>query len=346
MIKRALFACAIIAGFLLPAVSFASPLSPLQASAIVGLLQAFQVDAATVAHVASILGLSSGTATAPPPSSTPVTVIPFVPPTGNIYPQSSLGYDISFATTIYPQPPFGFAIVGATRGKAFVHNDRLLGEFKLWSQFSSMTKPTFYLNLNAPYGSTAATSTMSSPKACAALFENTDAPLLQTTGTASSLAEGASSAGTAAYPEPTLCGSYNYGYNAAKDAVAYAKSNGATASMWWIDIEDANSWSENPAVNQASLQGAIDYLNSQGITAGIYSLHAMWNDIMGTAYTPPAQNVNGKSVLTPTWLPVGIATQVEATNDCNDRRSFIPTSPIWIIQYEADSTSVDQNIAC
>ncbi|HVM58738.1 MAG TPA: hypothetical protein VMT80_00160 [Candidatus Paceibacterota bacterium] len=344
MNKRAV-AISIIAtlGFFLPAVSFASPLSSLQASAIVGLLQAFQVDAATVAHIASILGLSSP-ADDPPPA--PVSIVPFVPPTGNFYPQSNLGYDISFATTIYPQPPFGFAVVGATRGKAFVHNDRFLGEFKLWSQFSSGTKPTFYLNLNAPYGSTAATSTMSAPKACAALFENANAPVLQTTGTASSLAAGASSAGTATYPEPTVCGSYNYGYNAAKDAVAYAKGNGATATMWWIDVEDANSWSENPAVNQAALQGAMDYLNSQGITAGIYSLHAMWNDIMGTAYTPPLQNVGGKSVLTPTWLPVGTATQVEATNDCNDRRSFIPTSPIWIIQYEADSTSVDQNIAC
>jgi hypothetical protein len=178
------------------------------------------------------------------------------------------------------------------------------------------------MNVNAPYGSTVLAN-IGTPKTC---------PVR---------AAGSSATST----EPTACEGYNYGYNAAKDAYAYATGAGVASSLWWLDIEEANSWSTDVAVNDATIQGAIDYLNTQGIRVGIYSMPYMWRDIAGEGFTP-SQAINGNAVSIPTWLPVGIKTLVGAINSCVTKTSFIPGSPIWLIQYVANSTAIDQNIAC
>ena len=118
-----------------------------------------------------------------------------------------------------------------------------------------------------------------------------------------------------------------------------------TQSLLWLDIEEANSWSDNTALNAQVIQGAIDYLNTQNIRAGIYSVPYMWKRIAGAGFSP-AESLNSANSPVPTWFPIGINTQVGATNACLTRASFIPGSPVWIIQYVADSTAVDQNIAC
>ena len=71
----------------------------------------------------------------------------------------------------------------------------------------------------------------------------------------------------------------------------------------------------------------------------------MWRAISGSSFSP-AQSLLGKGVTTPTWFPIGIATQIKALNACFNNNPLIPGSPVWIIQYVADSTAVDQNIAC
>lgn len=237
-----------------------------------------------------------------------------------VYAPSALGFDISFNSRSYPYERFNFGIVGVSGGKAFKHNDRLASEYA-WARAGTFTAPTVYMNLNAPYGSTVA-GHVSSPKACP--------------GTATT---------TAVAGEPNECEGYNYGYNAAQDAVSYAKSMGVSSPIWWLDIEEANSWSATTTVNGATIQGAIDYLNAQGIQAGVYSMAYMWRDIAGKDFAP-TQTINGKKVVIPTWLPIGIATQTKATNACVTRQSFIPGSPIWLIQYVANSTAVDQNLSC
>ena len=281
------------------------------ANAFVDLLTSFTVDTVATTPV-----------TAP---STPVFTRPDT--SGSPYTSSTLGYDISYNTRSYPEIGFGFAVVGITAGKAYAYNDRAQSEYS-FAQFGS-TRPTFYLNLNAPYGSTATSANMSAPHVCDTLFGAT------TTS--------ASSGGT--YPEPTVCASYNYGYNTAKGAYTYATSVNVSSMLWWLDIEEANSWSSNVAVNTATMQGAIDYLNSKSIRVGIYSVPYMWRAIAGNSFSP-VQSLSGTSVTTPTWFPIGIATQVKALNACLNNNPLIPSSPVWIIQYEADSTAVDQNIAC
>ena len=236
------------------------------------------------------------------------------------YFSSTLGYDLSFNTLAYPAESFGFAVVGVTGGKAFVHNARIFSEYQ-WTKFAAKTAATLYMNLNAPYGSTVVANIIT-PKTCPPR----------------ALGESATST------EPTACEGYNYGYNAAKDSYAYATGAGVASSLWWLDIEEANSWSATSTVNDATIQGAIDYLNSQNIRVGIYSVPNMWETIAGTYV--PTQLLGGITTPTPTWFPIGVTNLVGAINTCITISSFILGSPVWVVQYEANSTAVDQNIAC
>ena len=310
-----------IACFALPSVASASTLSSGQVQAIIGLLEAFNVGQSTVARVKQALGIPktsvsssrTGVADPPAPSQPPA---PHVPAIGSAYPSSNIGFDLSYNALSYPAGHFSFGIVGVSGGKAFVHNDRLVSEYS-WAHVGAIA-PTVYMNLNAPYGSAVAGNT-DTPKSCPT--------------------QGASGA------EPTACEGYNYGFNAAKDAYAYAKDHAVTSALWWIDIEEANSWSPNTAVNDATIQGAIDYLNTQGVRAGIYSVARMWNNIAGNNFVP-AQTINGQAVSVPAWMPIGISNLVSAINACATDASFIPGGPIWLVQYVANSTAVDQNVSC
>ncbi len=306
--------------FAVPSSASAAPLSSGQVQAIVGLLKAFNVDQSTVVRVEQALGVSpvltSGNQTNVPGLSDPPPPAPHIPPVGSPYPSSNVGFDLSYNALSYPSGRFSFGIIGISGGKAFVHNSRLASEYS-WTQFGTIA-PTVYMNLNAPYGSTVAEN-IAAPKSC---------PMPATTST-----------------EPTACEGYNYGYNAAKDAYAYAKSAHVSSKLWWLDIEEANSWSPDTTVNDATIQGAIDYLNTQGARAGIYSVARMWRDIAGSNFAP-VQTVDGQAVPVPTWVPIGISNLVNALNICATGTSFVPGSPIWIVQYVANSTAVDQNVSC
>ncbi len=329
-LKTSLASLVIAFGLLSPSAVSAAGLNSTQVNAILGLLRAFGAEEKIVANVSLALGVSMEAASTVSPSQTQATTTSYVRPStlGSMYPSSGVGFDLSYDTKNYPQPPFGFAVIGVTAGKAFTTNARLANEFN-WATLSSAVRPTFYLNLNAPYGSSATTANVSGPRKCETLF--------------GAAVTSASSGGT--YPEPTPCAAYNYGYNTAKHAYAYVSNQANVSSpFWWLDIEEANSWSDNTAVNDEVIQGAIDYLNTKDIRVGIYSVPYMWKNIAGLDFTP-TQNAKGQTSI-PTWFPIGISTQVKALNACLNRASFIPGSPVWIIQYELDRTSVDQNVAC
>src|SRR5579859_7134959 len=155
------------------------------------------------------------------------------------YTSSQVGNDIS-----YPQcsannsPQNAFGIVGVTGGRAFTGNACLSKEFT-WA--STLTSPrSLYMNLNIPIGLTASQG-MTGPY------------------------------GNCAQNQP-LCQSENYGYNAAQYAFNYAANQHISSPMWWLDIEVANSWSPNPILNQATINGAADFFTGRsGMAVGIYS---------------------------------------------------------------------------
>ncbi len=134
------------------------------------------------------------------------------------------------------------------------------------------------------------------------LFLNAPAP----TSTIDQSGPGGTCSKDAAGPKE-VCLAYNYGYNAALDAVSYASSKGASAALWWLDIEndacapgewnDAGNgewWSCDQHLNAETIQGALDGLHHDKLAAGIYSTSIQWKGITG-GYTP-----SGAAV--PLWI--------------------------------------------
>ena len=198
----------------------------------------------------------------------------------------TVGYDISYPQcgSPFPRDP-AFGIVGVNRGIVFSANPCLgagSGSSELaWAGlhaglYANTGNPGPQLSSHWPAG-------QNSPRVCAA-----------------------------AQPDTADC-AYDYGWNAAADAYATAVSAyislgwaepGATrtpvANSWWLDVETANSWRTNTALNVAALQGGADYLRSVGAASvGFYSTSTMWSQITGsaTAFAAYGSWVAGASTL-------------------------------------------------
>jgi hypothetical protein len=94
------------------------------------------------------------------------------------------------------------------------------------------------------------------------------------------------------------CIAYNYGYNGGKNALAWASHEGASSAIWWIDVENSTLspddyshlssgeyWSHSTALNDETIQGAIDALRSVGALVGMYSTSVQYPKIAGN-YVP------------------------------------------------------------
>ncbi|HLH74807.1 MAG TPA: hypothetical protein VKX96_16085, partial [Chloroflexota bacterium] len=161
------------------------------------------------------------------------------------------GYDISFPNCRdhqFPASPGYFTVIGVNGGKAYTTNP-CFGEQYQWASASGQL-PAVYINLNYPRDASAANGRTGPRGTCP--------------------------------PEDAACLAYNYGYNAAQFAVTTAHSQGVSPTNWWLDIETANYWSPNQALNAQVIQGAIDYLQSQNLHVGIYSVVSMWQTIAGS----------------------------------------------------------------
>ena len=181
----------------------------------------------------------------------------------DFYTAGNIGYDISYPqggnSASYPVIPFNFGIVGTTDGRAFSDNPYLAQQFT-WAQQGDTTPPSFYLNINAPVGSTVRGNT-STPTNCS--------------------------------HKDKLCQAKNYGYNAAAHSYNYVSTTlGSTAAhtFWWVDIETGNSWSSDQAINAATIEGALSFFTEHVIQAGVYSNTGMWNTIVGNTFTQAVPN--------------------------------------------------------
>jgi len=88
---------------------------------------------------------------------------------------------------------------------------------------------------------------------------------------------------------------YLYGWNAAADSyrlaleafIALEWAEPETDRVpgertWWLDVETANSWRLDWSLNVATLQGAVDYLESMEVTEiGFYSTPLLWWVVTG-----------------------------------------------------------------
>ena len=217
------------------------------------------------------------------------------------YTSGEAGSDISWPQCgkTYPAAPYAFGVVGVTSGRAFNLNSCLASEYA-WAQAATYpSQLSLYMNLNYPVGSTAT--------------------------------EGQSGPYGANCKKGSVCAAENYGWNAAQ--YAFTQNNAAapvSASIWWIDVETGNSWSKNTALNADVVLGAISYLQSKSVTAGVYSTATQWKTIAGT-YAPN----------TPNWVAGASATNPGALCTAPLYKGGV----VWLTQY-TNSAGFDVDYAC
>jgi hypothetical protein len=212
-------------------------------------------------------------------------------------PFTGAGFDVS-----YPQCPGSamsgsFAIIGVTGGRAFTQNQCFGAEY----DGALVSQKSIYMNLNAAIGSTAS----------------------------NGLTGPYTASGVCGHGDKT-CQAYNYGWKAAQ--YAYGLAGSRTASTWWLDIETANSWQAQVSLNQATIQGAVDFLLNRkstqtvGITnVGIYSWDSAWQKITG-----------GWKAGLPVWY-AGVGSPSCAT-------SSFTGGQVWLVQQTSGAPNGD--IAC
>jgi hypothetical protein len=146
-------------------------------------------------------------------------------------------------------------------------------------------------------------------------------------------------------PDSRSC-AYVYGWNAAADSYATALAayvslgwadEDATRTpvdnVWWLDVETANSWRTDPALNVAALRGAVDFLESMDVeSVGFYSAPRMWQSITG-----------GTDAFAdhPSWV-AGASTLQQALAVC--RGDGFTGGPVTMAQFFLDG--FDANITC
>jgi hypothetical protein len=225
-------------------------------------------------------------------------IIPFTLGTAasasSVYPTGNLGVDISYPNCTAKFSPVNFGIVGVNNGLVYGHNPCLASEARNFSDLS------LYVNtgLNA--------SQSSSYYVQAQVGCNGD----------------------------VNCAAYNYGYNAAKEAISYATSQGLSSSKWWLDVETMNTWNKDVVQNQKSLQGQYDALAANGATTvGVYSTTAQWQSITG-----------GWQNNWPSWGATTWTTAAQAKTYCTGHQ--FTGGPSLLMQYKSKQSKVDQDVAC
>jgi hypothetical protein len=253
-----------------------------------------QMDAAAVAPVRPV-PVPYGMASAPAP-------VPGAP-AGSAYRTGWHGYDASFPQCRAGRRPAGadFSVIGVNGGKTFTVNRCLAS---LWR---SADRPRA-LYLNSGY----------------------------TPANRGRITPGCRSLGERVHGKDALGEAYALGCSATVHSLRALRAAGigGTPTMWWIDVERLNSWSERRLdLNRYALQGQIDQLAATGHPVGIYSSARDWLKITGG------------------WAPGGVdATWVAgSTPQAACAATGFTGDPVWLVQEAATwphPSNYDSDIAC
>jgi hypothetical protein len=218
--------------------------------------------------------------------------------TSDVSMRSSYGYDISWpqCDEAYPQGNGGFAILGVTGGHPLSHN-RCLADQWAWVRQSGHGGG-LYINLATPV-----------------------------VGDPDAMHGPAGSCGT----DELACQAWNFSANNVEDAVAYATASGASAPLWWLDVEGANRWSPYQNLNAYAVKAAVETLRQHGIAAGVYSTPRYWREITGRARLD-----------IPVWV-ASTTNQLGAPDWCSPLKAFTG-GPVALVQ--ALPGQFDTNFAC
>lgn len=233
---------------------------------------------------------------------------------GSPYPPGATGYDISFPDCNNQLPPPGspVSIVGVNGGLIDNFNPCFAAEAAAWAG----PNLSVYINVN--------------------LVPDGD-PTVAMNGPAGACARG-----------DLLCEGYNWGFNYAAGDLGHVHSRGFQPQVWWLDVEQPCGYggplwrcgsNQALASNGKVIQGALDALHSQGLTAGIYSTYLQWPATVGPNMQEPG-------------IPIWIGTVPQNANDwaadCNKGSLRFAGGVPWLIQWlgGASPTGFDQDYAC
>ncbi len=210
------------------------------------------------------------------------------------YQAGTTGYDVSYPQCGAATPAGSFAVIGVNGGRPFNFNPCLAAEY---SSAPNAPAPSLYINTGY-----------------------SGAYRKNITPTCSSGSR--SITGTNAQRQ-----AWAIGCSEAEGSLSYAgRQNVVTVSVWWIDVETANSWStSNLSLNRFAIQGAATRLAQTG-PVGVYSSVSMWQTITGVGFTP-----------------AGIDADWEAAGGQCSNPGFT-ASPVWLVQSVAGG--VDSDLAC
>ena len=144
---------------------------------------------------------------------------------------------------------------------------------------------------------------------------------------------------------------YDYGWNAARDAYArvgaslraLASATPGSPSLpvtplhWWLDVESANVWLRSTALNTASINGFVGYLQAvHAASVGIYSNRSDAHSI----FTPASRFAAG----TERWLATGSGTLAGGLSYCG-YPGFVGDT-VAMVQYWPSSPQLDADAPC
>jgi len=130
----------------------------------------------------------------------------------------------------------------------------------------------------------------------------------------------------------SLCLAYNYGFNAAHNSIEYANLHYVHSVIWWLDVENSNSWTDNTLDNRESLIGMEAALQKYTFlpTIGFYSYPGQWDSITGYW----ENNL-------PNWVATGSNSYSYAVSYCSNQN--FTGGGTWLSQY---TTNLDYNYIC
>jgi hypothetical protein len=96
-------------------------------------------------------------------------------------------------------------------------------------------------------------------------------------------------------PGAAACDSFNFGFNAASNALQRAHGAGYAPRNVWLDVETGNAWSPDTGLNDQVIAGAVTALGKAGVTPGIYSTGYQYSQIAGVFNASAAE-----------WLATGV----------------------------------------
>jgi len=125
-----------------------------------------------------------------------------------------------------------------------------------------------------------------------------------------------------------------YGQKVALDGLARVQRAGLQLPVVWLDVEVLNHWSTSAAVNVAVINGALRALELRGVTAGIYSSTAMWQQITG-----------GAQLTVPVWLATSVTDYQQLPSYCAAGLGGRPADMTQYVAYDGRQL-VDVDVLC